>query len=226
MTLDTLRVPTGRADIRVAVFDRRPLVADGFAALLAQSSRVEIVGVGTSAHAVARLLESTPVDVVVVGIASPDLKATARMLDRLPDDQWADGPRMVGIVSGDQDVADVIGGPQVTVITTRTDPDTLQEVVTSDTPGDVATIPPMVVWPPSPPDRPVGAQHPDLTPREHEVLRGIENGKSTNEIAVELGIAPNTVRTHAQRLMSKLSVHSRVQAAAIAAVEDRSTLAG
>ena len=58
------------------------------------------------------------------------------------------------------------------------------------------------------------------------MLRGIENGLSTNEIAMSLGIAPNTVRTHAQRLMSKLSVHSRVQAAAIAAVEDRSPLAG
>lgn len=226
MTLDALPAATSQADIRVAVFDRRRLVADGFAALLAQSNRVQIVGVGTSAHAVARLLESTPVDVMVVGIASPDLKATARLLDRIPDERRTEGPRLVGIVSGDQDVADVIGGPQVTVITTRTDPDTLQDVVISEAPGDVATIPPLVVWPPPPSERPVGTQHPDLTPREREVLRGIENGLSTNEIAVELGIAPNTVRTHAQRLMSKLSVHSRVQAAAIAAVEDHSPLVG
>jgi DNA-binding NarL/FixJ family response regulator len=226
MTLDVLAAATSQADVRVAVFDRRRLVADGFAALLAQSDRVQIVGVGTSAHAVARVLESTPVDVVVVGIASPDLRSTARLLDRIPDERRNDGPRLVGIVSGDQDIADVIGGPQVTVITTRTDPDTLHDVVVSETPGEVATIPPLVVWPPTPPERPVGTPHSELTPREREVLRGIENGLSTSEIAVELGIAPNTVRTHAQRLMSKLSVHSRVQAAAIAAVEDRSPLAG
>jgi DNA-binding NarL/FixJ family response regulator len=226
MTLDAQLVATEHEGIRVAVFDRRPLVADGFAALLAQSAGVDIVGVGTSAHDIARLLDSTPVDVVVVGIAAPDVKATARFLGRIPEDRWADGPRLVGIVSGDQDIADVIGGPQVTVITTRTDPDTLQDVVISATPGGVGTIPSLVVWPPAASERQVGAQHPDLTPREQEVLRGIENGLSTNEIALRLGIAPNTVRTHAQRLMSKLSVHSRVQAAAIAAVEDHSTLAG
>ena len=140
MTLDARPLATERVGIKVAVFDRRPLVADGFAALLGQSSSVEIVGVGTSPRAVARLLESTPVDVVVVGIASPDVKVTVRLLGWIPADRWVDGPRLVGIVSGEQDVADVIGGPKVTVITTRTDPDTLHEVVISATPGGVGTI--------------------------------------------------------------------------------------
>ncbi len=226
MTLDTLPAATAEAGIRVAVFDRRPLVADGFAALLAHDSKVEIVGVGTSVHAAARLLASIPVDVVVVGIGSPDVKATARILDRIPEEQWAEGPRLVGIVSGDQDVADIIGCPQVAIITTRTDTDTFHDVVVSALPGGVVTIPPMVIWPPAEPERPTVTLHPELTPREREVLRDIESGLSTDEIAEDLGITPNTVRTHAQRLMSKLSVHSRVQAAALAAGEDGPTAAG
>lgn len=226
MTLDTLHAATAKAGIRVAVFDRRPLVADGFAALLAQDGRVEIAGVGTSAHAAARLLASTPVDVVVVGIGSTDVKATARILDRIPEEQWAEGPRLVGIVSGDQDVADIIGSPQVAIITTRTGTETLYEVVASPVPGGVVTIPPVAIWPPAEPDGPAVPSHPDLTPREREVLRDIESGLSTSEIAEDLGITPNTVRTHAQRLMSKLSVHSRVQAAALAAGGDGPDLAG
>lgn len=225
MTLDA-PLRTERTDIRVAVFDRRPLVADGFAALLAQSDSVQVVGVGTSTHAMAEMFRSIPIDVVVVGIDASDVKTTARLLDRIPDDRLADGPRLVGIVSGNQDVADVISARYVTVITTQTDPDTLQDVVISGAPGEVGTIPSMVIWPPTAPDRQLGPPHSGLTPRERDVLRGIENGLSTSEIADVLGIAPNTVRTHAQRLMAKLSVHSRVQAAALAGVEDRSALAG
>lgn len=56
-----------------------------------------------------------------------------------------------------------------------------------------------------------------LTVREREVLRGIESGMSTREIAADLGITVNTARTHAQRLLSKLGVHSRLRAAAISA---------
>ena len=58
-----------------------------------------------------------------------------------------------------------------------------------------------------------------LTSRERDVLRGLAEGLSTKEIAVRLGITVNTVRTHVQHLMPKLGVHTRLHAAAIAAVE-------
>jgi DNA-binding NarL/FixJ family response regulator len=55
-----------------------------------------------------------------------------------------------------------------------------------------------------------------LTRREREVLERIEKGLSTKEIAAELGIRVNTVRTHVQRLMPKVGALSRLQAAALA----------
>ena len=58
-----------------------------------------------------------------------------------------------------------------------------------------------------------------LTSRERDVLRGLAEGLSTKEIAVQLGITVNTVRTHVQHLMPKLGVHTRLHAAAIASVE-------
>jgi DNA-binding NarL/FixJ family response regulator len=58
-----------------------------------------------------------------------------------------------------------------------------------------------------------------LTQREQEVLRALAAGYSTKEIAMHLGISVNTVRTHVQHLMPKLGVHSRLQAAAVAAVD-------
>lgn len=53
-----------------------------------------------------------------------------------------------------------------------------------------------------------------LTPREREVLACLSKGQNGEAIADELSIAPLTVRTHIRNLMSKLGVHSRLEAVA------------
>jgi DNA-binding NarL/FixJ family response regulator len=55
-----------------------------------------------------------------------------------------------------------------------------------------------------------------LTARELEVLRLIADGSSTQEIARQLFISPQTVRTHIEHVLSKLQVNSRVGAVAVA----------
>lgn len=55
-----------------------------------------------------------------------------------------------------------------------------------------------------------------LTDREKEVLRLLVAGKSNRDIADELFISSNTVRTHIQNILSKLSVHSKLEAVAFA----------
>jgi DNA-binding NarL/FixJ family response regulator len=55
-----------------------------------------------------------------------------------------------------------------------------------------------------------------LTPREQEVLQRITAGRSNKEIAVELGIAEKTVKTHVSSILSKLNVQDRTQAAVFA----------
>lgn len=48
--------------------------------------------------------------------------------------------------------------------------------------------------------------HPDITPREQEILSLIAEGQSTPEIAHKLCIAPSTVNTHRRNLIDKLGV--------------------
>jgi DNA-binding NarL/FixJ family response regulator len=55
-----------------------------------------------------------------------------------------------------------------------------------------------------------------LTPRELEVLAQLAGGAGSSQIARELDISWNTVRTHAQSILTKLQVHSRLEAAAVA----------
>lgn len=53
-----------------------------------------------------------------------------------------------------------------------------------------------------------------LTRREREVLRYLADGASNEAIAQALVISPETARTHIQKVLGKLGVHSRLEAAA------------
>ena len=54
--------------------------------------------------------------------------------------------------------------------------------------------------------------HPHLTPRQIEVVRLLERGRSTTQIAEELHLSKETVRNHIRRLMRTLGAHSRLEA--------------
>ena len=75
------------------------------------------------------------------------------------------------------------------------------------------------------PETPVSTNLPDpaahdgveaLTPRELEVLQFLARGLGTKAIAEKLFVSPTTVRNHIQRILSKLGVHSRLEAVAAA----------
>jgi two-component system, NarL family, nitrate/nitrite response regulator NarL len=59
-----------------------------------------------------------------------------------------------------------------------------------------------------------------LTPREKEVLRRIVAGQGTAQMADEMDIAINTLRSYVKNVLTKLGAHSRLQAAALAMRED------
>lgn len=58
--------------------------------------------------------------------------------------------------------------------------------------------------------------HPHLTPRQTEVLRLLDRGHSTDQIASELHLSRETVRNHIRHLLRSLGVHSRLEAVALA----------
>jgi PAS domain S-box-containing protein len=66
-----------------------------------------------------------------------------------------------------------------------------------------------------PPER---APLPALTPRQSEILGLLEHGRSTEQIAAQLHVSPETVRNHVRRLLRALGVHSRLEAVAVARV--------
>jgi PAS domain S-box-containing protein len=58
--------------------------------------------------------------------------------------------------------------------------------------------------------------HPHLTPRQAEVLRLLEHGRSTEQIAEQLHLSIETVRNHIRAVLRALGAHSRLEAVALA----------
>lgn len=56
-----------------------------------------------------------------------------------------------------------------------------------------------------------------LTDREREVLQLLAQGLSNDQVAAKLYISPQTVQTHIRNVLSKLRVHSKLEAVALAA---------
>jgi DNA-binding CsgD family transcriptional regulator len=57
---------------------------------------------------------------------------------------------------------------------------------------------------------------PELTPRQHEVLRLLGEGRGTTEIATMLGVSHETARNHIRGVLLRLGAHSRLEAVALA----------
>ena len=55
-----------------------------------------------------------------------------------------------------------------------------------------------------------------LSPRERDVLLSMMDGKRGGQIAEELLISTDTVRTHTRNIFAKLDVHSRLEAVSMA----------
>ena len=55
-----------------------------------------------------------------------------------------------------------------------------------------------------------------LTPRESQVLREVASGRRNREIGTTLGVSVRTVEVHVERILLKLNVKTRTQAALMA----------
>lgn len=65
-----------------------------------------------------------------------------------------------------------------------------------------------------------------LTARERSVAAMLVDGLNTDEIMKRLGVSQSTVRTHVQSILTKLGVHTRLQAVTLLAGQDRSAGTG
>ncbi|MER6108515.1 response regulator [Streptomyces hirsutus] len=208
--------------IRVLVADDQQMVRQGFTVLLNTYPDIEVVGQAVDGlDAVAQVADLAP-DVVLMDIRMPELggiEATRRITAATPH------IRVLVLTTFDLDeyVYEALRAGASGFLLKDASSDQLAEAVRVVAAGDALLAPGITRRliaefarledrPRSPLRQRVG----DLTERETEVLGLIAQGLSNAEIAVRLVVAEQTVKTHVGRILVKLGLRDRTQAAVFA----------
>jgi two-component system nitrate/nitrite response regulator NarL len=178
-----------------------------------------VVGVATNAGKALNDVRRTRPDLVLVDIGLPDGHGIALGREIL---EVSPGTKVVALTAleDEEAVQDALRSGLHGYLTKNIEPTQFRRAL--ETIADGQTVFPHHLGKGSKNGRPSAdellAEH--LTQREIEVLQQLAEGASSQEIAERLSISPNTVRTHVQGILSKLQVHSRLEAAAFAVRHD------
>lgn len=202
--------------IRVVIVDDDLLVRTGLRAILESEPDIDVAGEGSDGKDVPALIDSTDPDVVLMDVRMPDvdgITATERIV--------ASSSRAKVLVmttfENDSYVYDALRSGASGFVLKRSGADHLlvaiRTLATTDSllfPSDLRKL--------LHSNSSRSVTLPELTTRESEVLRGIARGLNNAEIAGELFVGSETVKTYVGTLLAKLGVRDRTQAA-IAAFE-------
>jgi DNA-binding NarL/FixJ family response regulator len=128
------------------------------------------------------------------------------------------GIEVLGIATSSERVVSAlsVGLPDVVVLCMWTQNGSPRQAAGADTRGPATGAPQVAVTPHPHPGVVSPAVLNRLTTREHQVLQLLAEGASNKDMARRLAIRSNTVRTHVQNLLSKLQVHTRLEAVTLA----------
>jgi DNA-binding NarL/FixJ family response regulator len=202
--------------IRVLVVDDHAVVREGLRTFLSLQDGIEVVGEAGDGREAVAIAERERPDVVLMDLVMPRLDGVQAMRElraRVPR------ARVIVLTSflEDDRLLPAIRAGAAGYLLKNVEPSELARAVRAADAGE-ALIDPAVAA------RLVDAladdeqreEHP-LTAREQEVLDLIARGYANKRIALELGIAEKTVKTHVGHVLAKLGVADRTQAALYAA---------
>ena len=208
--------------ISVLIVDDEPLVRSGVRMILESEDDIEVVGEAADGkQALERTRILTP-DVVVLDIRMPGLdgiETTRRLVQHAKP-----GPRILILTTFDLDeyVYEAMKAGASGFILKNVPPAKLVDAVRTVADGEQLLAPAIirrmieryVRRPPTPESARMRLSA--LTARELDVLQLIARGLSNLEIAQSLFLSEATVKSHVNRVLSKLSLRDRTQAAVLA----------
>jgi two-component system, NarL family, response regulator LiaR len=206
--------------IRVLIVDDHAIVRKGIRALLSESGGFEVVAEGADGMEAVRLAEETQPDVILMDLLMPGMdgiEATRQITSRQPQ------ARVLVLTSfaADNKLFPAIKAGAVGYLLKDSSPEDLVRAIHQVHRGEPALHPTIarkllqeVAHAPEQEATPEA-----LTPREMGVLQLIAQGLSNQEIADELMVSESTVRAHVSRILGKLHLASRTQAALYAVRE-------
>jgi DNA-binding NarL/FixJ family response regulator len=211
--------------VSVLVVDDQAMVRAGFSAILDAQSDIRVLGqAADGAEAIAEARSLRP-DVVLMDVRMPNvngIEATRELVN--PSKGEPHVPRVLVLTTFDADdyVYDALAAGASGFLLKDALPDELVQAVRVVAAGDALLAPSVTkrLLERFASQRPAAPRKAEslrsLTEREREILVLIGRGRSNTEIAAELFIGEQTVKTHVSRIFMKLGVRDRVQAVILA----------
>ena len=203
--------------MRVLLVEDHTLVAEALATMLAFEDDIQVVATVSSGAEAVRVAADEKPDVVLVDIRLNGLngiEATRRIRAHNPQVQ------AIALTMHDdaETVAEAIAAGALGFLPKNTSREELLMALRKVSEGEaylhssvtaafLKRVAPLA-------DRTLSSER--LTPREHEVLEHLVDGKTTREIAQSLVLGDETVKTHLTHIYQKLGVTDRVEAVAMA----------
>jgi DNA-binding NarL/FixJ family response regulator len=207
--------------LRVLLVDDQELVRSGLRLILEAQSDIAVVGEAEDGSTAVSMAEQFRPDVVLMDVRMPGMDGieATRRITALPG-----APAVLVLTTFDLDrnVYDAMRAGAIGFLTKSVARTQLVEAVRTASRGDALLAPSVtrqlvehfISLPPPGPDLPTALSH--LTEREVQVLRLVATGRSNAEIASALFLGDATVKTHLNRLLAKLDLENRTQAAVLA----------
>lgn len=210
MSLEEMNMAEGTETVRVLLVDDHAVVRQGLKLFLGLDPQIEVVGEAANGEEALAEAERLTPDVIVMDLMMPvmdGITATRQLRKLLPDTE------IIALTSTleEHKVNGAIEAGAISYMLKDASSDTLADAIHAAARGEVRLHPEAarrLVR-----DFRGSDMRESLTPKETIVLQLIAHGQSNKEIAADQGVSEATVKTHVSRLLSKLGLDSRTQAA-------------
>ena len=197
--------------IRLVVVDDHALFRAGLVSLLSQMPELEIVGEASDGQEALLVVERTSPDVVLLDVNMPIMGG----VETVEAMREKDAPRilMLTISKHDKDLFGAISAGADGYLLKNSEPEELRRAINLVAEGKSVLSPEVTarVLKAVSGVQGIPAEI-GLSPREMEVLDCLAQGKTSNEIASDLFITENTVKTHVRHILEKLEAANRAEA--------------
>ncbi|MGW0909485.1 response regulator [Streptomyces sp. NPDC002853] len=200
--------------VRVLVVDDQRLIRDGIASLLSIRPGIEVVGTAVDGReAVAKVLELGP-DIVLMDVRMPEMdgvEAVAVLRREAPECRAV----MLTTFDDEEYVVEALRAGACGYLLKDLPADELAHAVRLAHAGvtqlDASVTRRLAASLPSPGTE--AKQVAALSPREIDILRLVAHGRTNREIAAQLYLSEGTVKNHVSRILGRLGLRDRTQAA-------------
>ncbi|GAA2082028.1 response regulator transcription factor [Actinomadura alba] len=197
--------------IGVLIVDDHEVVRQGLRFVLEQEADIEVVGECSNGRRAITAIRALRPDVVLLDMVMPDLDGLA-VLAAVRDEP----PAVVVLTSFQEDerVVEAVRAGALSYLPKTTAVERVVEAVRAAASGGSVLEPgvaALLVRQIREGERPQALDV--LSPREREVLAGLARGRSNRQIARELSLSEETVKSHVSSILAKLRLADRTQAA-------------